>query len=94
MCDSNHDAYVYGILLCVVYNGALQEEFMPSWGIHQGDPILPYLSLLAAESLSCLLKSQVQSSALNGVKVATTAPSLNHLMFPYDSLPFFEASTR
>jgi hypothetical protein len=78
----------------MLFNGALLEEFRPSRGIRQGDPISPYLSLLAAESLSCVFKSQVHSSVLNGVKVATTAPSVNHIMFPDDSLMFFEASTR
>jgi hypothetical protein len=51
----------------VLFNGVPQEEFRPSRGIRQGDPISPYLFLLAAEGLSCLLKSQDHSSALNGI---------------------------
>jgi hypothetical protein len=76
----------------VLFNGVPQEEFKPTRGIRQGDPISSYLFLLAVEGLSCLLKSQVESSALNGVKVASTALAVNHLLFADDSLLFFEAS--
>jgi hypothetical protein len=49
------------------------------------------LFLLAAEGLSCLLKSQNHSSALNGIQVATATPAVNHLLFADDSLLFFRA---
>jgi hypothetical protein len=75
----------------VLFNGVPQEEFYPSRGIRQGDPISPYLFLLAAEGLSCLLKVRDQSSALYGLQVATSAPAINHLLFADDSLLFFKA---
>jgi hypothetical protein len=77
----------------VLFNGAPQEEFSPSRGIRQGDPISPYLFLLAVEGLSCLLKVHDLSSALNGIKVAPTTPAVNHLLFADDSLLFFKASS-
>lgn len=52
----------------VLFNGKKLEEFCPSRGIRQGDPISPYLLLLAVEGLSCLLKSQRESSNLGGLK--------------------------
>jgi hypothetical protein len=83
---------VSSVSFSVLFNGVPQEEFRPTRGIRQGDPISPYLFLLAAEGLSCLLNSNNQSSALNGVKVASTAPAVNHLLFADDSLLFFKAS--
>jgi hypothetical protein len=76
----------------VLFNGSPKEEFRPSRGIRQGDPISPYLFLLAAEGLSCLLKSSDRSSTLSGLRVASTAPAVNHLLFADDSLLFFQAS--
>jgi len=77
----------------VLFNGDRLENFVPSRGIRQGDPISPYLFLLAAEGLSCLLNSRVQSSNLSGIIVATSAPMVSHLLFTDDSLLFFKANT-
>ena len=75
----------------ILFNGDQQESFMPSRGIRQGDPISLYLFLLAAEGLSCLLNSKIQSSVLSGIKVASLAPVVSHLLFADDSLLFFKA---
>jgi hypothetical protein len=83
---------VTSVSFSVLFNGVPREEFRPTRGIRQGDPISPYLFLLAAEGLSCLLKNHDQSSALNGVQVASTAPAVNHLLFADDSLLFFKAN--
>ena len=76
----------------VLFNGERLEAFRPTRGIWQGDPISPYLFLIAAEGLSCLLKTSSQSSLLAGVKVAPTAPAVNHLLFADDSLLLFKSS--
>ena len=41
----------------VLFNGDRLESFNPTKGICQGDPISPYLFLLAAEGLLCLIKA-------------------------------------
>ena len=61
----------------VLFNGDRLDSFVPINGIRQGDPISPYLFLLAAEGLSCLLKSKIQSSSLSGIKVAASAPMVS-----------------
>ena len=83
---------VKSVSFSVLLNGEKLEQFKPSRGIRQGDPISPYLFLLAAEGLSCLLKSSSQSSAFVGIKVAPTAPTVSHLLFADDSLLLFKSS--
>ena len=77
----------------VLFNGNKLQEFIPTRGIRQGDPISPYLFLLVAEGLSCLLKSKSESSNLEVLQVAPTAPRVNHLLFADGSLLFFKANS-
>jgi hypothetical protein len=83
---------VTSVSFSVLFNGSPLESFRPNRGIRQGDPISPYLCLLAAEGLSCLLKNRSQSSNFEGIKVAPSAPAVNHLLFADDSLLLFKAS--
>jgi hypothetical protein len=83
---------VSSVSFFVLLNGDCLSSFKPTRRICQGDPISPYLFLIAAEGLSCLLKSRSQSSELSGIKVAPIAPMVSHLLFADDSLLFFKAN--
>jgi len=57
--------WIKTIMRCVTHvqyavkiNGELSQPFIPTRGLRQGDPISPYLFLLCAEGLSCLLKKR------------------------------------
>ena len=80
------------VFFSILFNGERQECFTPTRGIRQGDPISPYLFLLAAEGVSCLLNLRIQSSVLSGIKVASSAPVVSHLLFADNSLLFFKAN--
>jgi hypothetical protein len=84
---------VSSVSFSVLFNGTYMEEFRPSRGLCQGDPISSYLFLLAAEGLSGLLKKSRQSPHLQGIKVAPTAPAVNHLLFADDSMLFVRATS-
>jgi hypothetical protein len=51
-----HLNYVESIMRCV--DCGLTKPFITTWGIHQGDPISPYLFLLCSEGFSCLLQQK------------------------------------
>jgi hypothetical protein len=76
----------------ILFNGIHFEGFSPSRGIRQGDHITPYLFLLVAEGLLCLLKSRVESSSLIAIKVALLAPMVSHLLFADYNPLFFKAN--
>ena len=83
-----HEQWVNTIMKCVTtvtyrikVNGVLTDVIVPERGLRQEDPISPYLFLLCAEALSCLLHAAEERGDLEGVKVCPEAPSINHLFF-------------
>jgi hypothetical protein len=65
---------VTSVSFSVLFNGSRTVEFTPSRGLRQGDPILPYLFLLAAKCLSCMLKRRGISENSRGIQVVSMAP--------------------
>jgi hypothetical protein len=85
---------VESVLLSVRINGYLSDSFSPSRGIHQGDPLSPYLFMLCAADLSCLLKHSGPQFLSKGIRVGIHAPWISHLLFADDCLVFTQASDR
>ena len=85
---------VTSVSFSIRVNGVFSEEFKPSRGIRQGDPISPYLFLLCSEGLSCMLKSIGPLYVSRGVRVSRYSPWISHLLFADDCLIFTQASKR
>ena len=60
---------VTSVRYAVRVNGTLTDTFIPTRGIRQGDPISPYLFLLCAEGLSCLLHQKEASGDLRAFRM-------------------------
>ena len=80
---------VSSVFFSIIFNGGKQEDFTPSRSLRQEGPISPYLFLLAAKGLSCLLKSMLPMERIQGITVEAGSPEVNHLVFEDDSLLFF-----
>ena len=56
----------------------------------EGDPQSPYIFILCGEVLSRLCRRAQRNGHLSGLKVATPAPQLNHLLFADDTMFFMD----
>ncbi|XP_042954623.1 uncharacterized mitochondrial protein AtMg01250-like [Carya illinoinensis] len=79
----------YSILL----NGEPQGFFMPTRGLRQGDPLSPYLFILCAEALSCLILKADFEGSISSVPMGKGLIKVNHLFFADDSLIFCKANS-
>lgn len=55
----------------MLVNGQPTSIFHPSRGLHQGDPLSPYLFIFCAEALSALIRKNMEIGALHGVRISS-----------------------
>jgi hypothetical protein len=82
------------VCYAVRFNGTPLCPFTPTCGLHQGDPLSPYLFLLVVDCLSTLMKHNEHLGLINGLRVCRHAPSISHMLFADDSLLFFRANAK
>jgi hypothetical protein len=95
---SFHSQWIWWVMECVTtvrysirFNGQMLDSFTPTRGIRQGDSLSPYLFLFVADGLSCLIRKEIENSALREHK-CRRAPGISHLLFTDDCLLFFEGT--
>ncbi|KAL0455802.1 UNVERIFIED_CONTAM: putative mitochondrial protein [Sesamum latifolium] len=77
----------YSFLLSSIRFRFLQSER----GLHQGDPLSPYLFLFCAEILSSMIFQEEIQGHLTGVAMSRSGPRVSHLLFLDDTLIFYRA---
>ncbi|GAU27943.1 hypothetical protein TSUD_146580 [Trifolium subterraneum] len=71
----------------VLVNGSQTDEFPLERGLRQGDPLSPFLFLLAAEGLNVLMQAMVENNIFSGYNVRMqNTVSVSHLQFADDTL--------
>ncbi|GAU22999.1 hypothetical protein TSUD_98280 [Trifolium subterraneum] len=71
----------------VLVNGSPTDEFPLERGLRQGDPLSPFMFLLAAEGLNVMMQAMIQSSLFTGYSIGTKLPTLvSHHQFADDTL--------
>lgn len=76
----------------VLVNGGKSEQFEPSRGIRQGNPLSSYLFILGQEVLSRILSQDFCNKNINGVKTSKSSPAINHVMYANDIVQFSRAT--
>lgn len=74
----------------ILINGGKCGRMKPR-GIRQGDPLSPYLFILASEGLSRLLKYVEAEGIIQGLKIAKKVSSITHLMYADEAILFCKA---
>ncbi|XP_061347266.1 uncharacterized protein LOC133292825 [Gastrolobium bilobum] len=75
-----------------LWNGGKTEDFRPSRGIRQGDPLSPYLFVIALEKLTHIINTVVLGGLWNPFRVGNGGPRLSHISFADDLMLFMEAT--
>jgi len=71
----------------VLVNGSPTEEFSLHRGLRQGDPLSPFLFLLAVEGLHSLMKAMIDNHLFSGYSVGVdSSVVVSHLQFADDTL--------
>ncbi|KAK9983153.1 hypothetical protein SO802_032678 [Lithocarpus litseifolius] len=78
----------------LLFNGSQLEEFQPSRGLRQGDPISPYIFILCMEFLSTLIHRKCEKGDWTRVKASRSGPGFSHIFFADDLLLFASTSQK
>ena len=62
----------------VKVEGKTVESFTPGRGLRQGDQLSPYLFILVADVLSCMINEHVARGDLHGIRITKHCPALTH----------------
>lgn len=79
---------VHTVSFSVLVNDKPSTDFSPQLGIHQGDPLSPYLFILCAKDFAHLIRAAEERGSLRGIRVAPTTPSVSYLLFANDCIIF------
>ncbi|GKE05044.1 reverse transcriptase domain, reverse transcriptase zinc-binding domain protein, partial [Tanacetum coccineum] len=74
--------------MSILVNGSPSEEFGLERGVRQGDPLSPFLFILAAEGLNAIVSEAVEKGIFRGVVVGDNNVMVPHLQYADDTIFF------
>ena len=70
----------------ILVNGSPTNEFRFKIGLRQGDPISPFLFIIALEVVDMFIRRAVDLGMFQGIKIGNDGPMLSHLCYADDVL--------
>nr|KAJ0213776.1 hypothetical protein LSAT_V11C400197820 [Lactuca sativa] len=88
------DKWIFWIIGCLsssrasvlINDHSTTKELPITRGIHQGDPLSPFLFIIAMEGLNVAMRLACQNSIFHGVKVPNSDLDISHLFYADDAL--------
>ena len=80
--------YVTIVSYSILVNGEPKGLIKPSRGLHQGDPLSPYLFIFCVEGLNALLRQAAAADDIHRFSLCRNGPKLTHLFFADNCLIF------
>jgi len=78
----------------VLVNGSPTKEFLPKRGLRQGDPLAPFLFLIAAKGLAGVSRMAVEKNLIDSLEIDREKVKVNMLQYADDTLFFCEANVK
>ena len=72
----------------VLINGRPTKEFGISKGVRQGDPLSPFLFIIAMEGLSVAMRAACERGVFQGLKIPNGGLIISHLLYDDDDALF------
>ncbi|XP_071715046.1 uncharacterized mitochondrial protein AtMg01250-like [Rutidosis leptorrhynchoides] len=70
----------------ILVNGSPTSEFTLKRGIRQGDPLSPFLFIIAAEGLNILTNAATEKGLFKGVEIGEDKVKISHLQYADDTI--------
>lgn len=85
-------ACISSVSYSILINGKPRGYIKANRGIRQGDPLSPFLFIIAMDYLSMILEEVSSKNLISGCHINQNRFTLNHLLFTDDILLFSEAN--
>lgn len=76
----------------VLVNNSKVGLITPGLSLRQGCLLSSYLFILCVEGMSALIRKEMETGLLHGVRIYKGAPIISHLLFADDNFFFFRAN--
>ena len=78
----------------VLVNGSPSKEFFPKKRLRQGDPLTPFLFLIAAEGLTGVSRMAIERKMIDSLEIGKEKVKVNMLQYADDTVFFCEANVK